>query len=228
MKRRLKLLLLAGTIWMLPLSAEGAVEIETSHIGNNEDIFFVKIPQIENKDQVEIISNLNDTFRMNVASRLESFEHDLESAPDLDIFDFLGEYEVPYNSDRYLSVVQSYYLFSADALENTYYDIGTYDLQTGRKITLHDIFAPQVDSSKLLTQIVREEIKAKGKTDYYIFFERVDPEVQFYLTEEGLVLLYPPHVIAPPAISSYEEGTIRFTILWMKIQSSLHPDFKLQ
>lgn len=223
MKRKLKMMLLAGAMLMLPLSAEGAVQIETSQIGNDEEMICAKIPQIENEGQAEVISNLNDTFRMNVAARLEPFEYDLGTIPNADRHNFIGEYEIPYNSDRYLSVVQSYYIFSGGAHGNTYYDTGTYDLQTGEKITLDDVFAPQVDYSKLLTQIVREEIKGRGKSDHYIFFERVDPEVQFYLTEEGIVLLYPPYAIAP-----YVEGTIRFTIPWMKIQGSLHPDFKLQ
>lgn len=223
MKRKLKLMLLAGAMMMLPFSAEGAVEIETSQIGNDQEMIYVKIPQIENKDQVEVISNLNDTFRIHVAARQEPFEYDLGSIPNSDRFEFIGDYEIPYNSDHYLSVVQSYYIYSGGAHGNTYYDTGTYNLQTGEKLTLDDIFAPQVDYSKILTQIVREEIKNRGKADHYIFFERVDPEVQFYLTEEGLVLLYPPYAVAP-----YVEGTIKFTIPWMKIQSSLNPDFKLQ
>lgn len=223
MKRKLKLMLLAGAMMILPFSAEGAVQIETTQIGNEDENICVKIPQIENKDQVEVISNLNDTFRIHVATRLEPFEYDLGTIPGSGKYDFLGAYEIPYNSDHYLSVVQSYYIFSGGAHGNTYYDTGTYDLQTGDLITLDEIFAPQVDYTKILTQIVREEIKQRGKTDHYIFFERVDPSVQFYLTEEGLVLLYPPYAIAP-----YVEGTIKFTIPWMKIQSSLNSNFKLQ
>ena len=204
------------------VGAEATWKIEAVRLGNSEDEIYGVAPQIENKDKSEVISNLNDTLQINVVYRLEAAKRAVEPAK-LEKTQFQTQYEIPYNTDRYISVVQQYYVFTGGAHGNTTYDIGTYDLRDGSILTLKDIFGPKVNYSKVLTRIVRKQIKEQGKSDRYIYFKEVDPEVQFYLTSEGLVLLYPPYGIAP-----YVEGTIRFMIPWSEIRDKMNPDFHLE
>ena len=222
MKKAIFSLLLGAAVLIFSAGAEAAWKVNSlDFIHPNEKVSGL-IPQIENEDQSEKLSNLNDTFQINVERHLE--EAMKAADPERpDHFQFQTKYEIPYNTDRYISVIQQYYAFTGGAHGNTFYDIGTYDMKKGTVVTLNDVFAPKVNYSKLLTRIVRKQIKEQGKSDQYRYFKVVEPDVQFYLSPEGLVILYPPYGIAP-----YVEGTIRFVIPWEEIRSKLNPDFDIE
>lgn len=113
-----------------------------------------------------------------------------------------------------LSTYIDQYTFTGGAHGNTQRFSETWNLRTGRRLQLEDIFGPQEPCCRTLLRFILDAADAEAKKDPGIFFEdyRVllvqyfDPE-SFYLTPEGITVYYQQYEIAP-----YASGIPVFTI----------------
>ena len=184
------------------------------NLGSNISI---TVPYVEGMKDKSAEAALNKRFFDSAKSFLVGDGENKSPLTD-DKFNFLTFYEVPYNDFNYLSVVQSFYIYSGGAHGNTTYNTLTYNTETGTDVGFKDLFKEGTDYKALLTTLVKEELAARGEKATGFTFQQVDDTTQFYLTPSGLVLLFPHYKIAP-----YSAGEIRVHIPWWKLYEQVNP-----
>ena len=122
----------------------------------------------------------------------------------------MQKYELTYNKNCILSYYMDEYLYTGGAHGNTTRKSQTFNLKTGRLLTLQDFFKDDY------RKIVIPEIKRQAQImqQQGILFENYNELIMqnfnqnsFYLTDDGIVIYYQQYEIAP-----YSSGIITFTI----------------
>ncbi|TYB96410.1 MAG: DUF3298 and DUF4163 domain-containing protein [Kosmotoga sp.] len=126
-------------------------------------------------------------------------------------FEVATEYKVGLNNDNCLSFYVDYYRFAGGAHGMTERKSVNYNLRTGLKLSLSDIFAKNVDYEKVILEEINSVIKEELEDDPHLYFEDhldfLDYNKGFYLTEDELVIYFQLYEIAP-----YYRGIIEFPI----------------
>jgi|LSQX01.3.fsa_nt_gb hypothetical protein len=112
-----------------------------------------------------------------------------------------------YNGNGLLSVVNELYEYTGGAHQTTYWRSETFDLETGQKLALSDIFTGSKDEIlESIYQLVLDQIEEqKGTDEFYYFDDYADnvrkyyEEEDFFLTADGIIFYYQPYAIAPHA-----------------------------
>ncbi|MFW6148876.1 MAG: DUF3298 domain-containing protein, partial [Atribacterota bacterium] len=121
------------------------------------------------------------------------------------------DYKIGLNNDNCLSFYVEYYRFTGGAHGMTERKSFTYDLRTGLKLSLSDIFAKNVDYEKVILEEINSVIKEELEDDPHLYFEdhldSLDYNKGFYLTGDELVIYFQLYEIAP-----YYKGIIEFPI----------------
>ncbi len=123
-------------------------------------------------------------------------------------------YNVPFNQDCHLSLYRDQYEYTGGAHPNTLRFSDTWELQTGRLLTLGALFPPGVNYQQLLINQIIMQANANMAANPGIYFDdycnlivqTFNPE-SFYLTPQGLAIYYQQYDIAP-----YASGIIVFII----------------
>ncbi|UHA73605.1 DUF3298 and DUF4163 domain-containing protein [Paenibacillus sp. 481] len=111
----------------------------------------------------------------------------------------LGFYEVKLNERRLLSITLIIYDYPEGAAHGMTYLQGlTFDVKTGKLITLRDLFKPGVDYVTPLSQDVARQIKER-QIPVIEPFHHIQPDQPFYLTAKALVLFFQLYDLAPYA-----------------------------
>lgn len=196
------------------VSVEAFVKVIPHESGDKSEII-IYIPQIVDMDKDFVQDKINTYFTNNLQERFVDYQKLLE--PGAKASTFLSDYQVTYNDGNLISMVQRIYMYTGGAHGNTFYITGTFNTENGERITLGELFLPGKEYKEYLTALIRDDIVLRGKEETYIFFTGVTDDTDFYLTEEGLVILYPPYGVAP-----YSEGTVRFLIPWWRLYDWLN------
>ena len=195
-------------------SAEAFVKVIPHESGDKSEII-IYTKQIVYMEKDFVQDRINAYFTNSVQAMFADYQELLE--PGAKASTFLSDYQVTYNDGNLISMAQRIYMYTGGAHGNTFYITGTFNTETGEEITLGDLFLPGKEYKEYLTALIRDEIALRGKEEAYIFFTAVTDDTNFYLTEEGLVILYPPYGAAP-----YAEGTVRFLIPWWRLYDWLN------
>lgn len=125
---------------------------------------------------------------------------------------FAGSYTVYYNGGPWISIAEQGYSYTGGAHGMPFEETMTVNLNTGKVYGIGDLFQKGFNYKEYLTQRVQAE--AKERQELVLLEEpQVTEEQSFYLTEQGLVIYYPPYAIAP-----YAAGFIRFTIPYVELE----------
>ena len=95
-----------------------------------------------------------------------------------------------------------------------------FDLLTGQKITLKDVFNPNVNYIKLITDYTKYKIN-QNKTLYYdnVFIEITEDQA-FYLTDNSIVIYFDVDSIADKSL-----GIPKFKMEFKKFMPYINPKF---
>ena len=108
--------------------------------------------------------------------------------------------EMVYLDDRYLSYRIEEYVYSGGAHGSTKVSVGTLDRETGRQLTLNDVFGK--DGLAALETELRKAVIAKiGEENIQ---SPVKPIENFYLAEDGWHFVYNEYEIACSALGALE------------------------
>lgn len=136
--------------------------------------------------------------------------------------EMIGTFEIKTNERNVLSVTFSNYAY-ADGFAHglTLMDSLTFDVMTGRKYSLAELFKPDADYVATLTELVNEQVKER---DIPTFEDRVvvSKEQPFYIADKSLVLYYPLYAITP-----YYYGLPKFPISVYALESILDEEAAL-
>jgi len=133
--------------------------------------------------------------------------------------EMISTYEVKANERNILSVTFTNYAY-ADGFAHglTLMDALTFDVTTGKKYSLSDIFKSNSDYDQRLTEIVKRQIKEREipTFDESVTVSATQP---FYLADISLVLFYPLYAITP-----YYYGIPKFPISVYELESIVAED----
>lgn len=121
--------------------------------------------------------------------------------------------------------VSEYY--SGSAHPNHYQYTQNFDILTGQKISLKDVFKADEDYLNLISKTVKPLVLAKVKSlgfDTSMVAEGIKPTADnfqfFHISDNGLVVIFNPYQVAP-----YVVGTLNITIPWSSFDGHLNSDF---
>lgn len=186
-------------------------------------IFYPQINGLNNPEIEKKINSFLETEFMQAKSWFDDFVADTdytsEFPPDW-VFSFETDFNVTYNSKKFLSIVLNYYEFTGGAHGN-YYSVG-YNIRTsdGEVLNLPDILKP--NSLQALSEFCSEEIlnmfDANSLNEAGLFEDElnISDEQDFYITPDALVLQFDPYEIAP-----YAMGSIDVELKFNKIKNIL-------
>ncbi len=192
----------------------------------------IKIPIVSysNKNVEKIINSAlkNDilSFKNQIeTSAKEAFEESKKHSFEFIPYEAIVNYDVTFKNSKLLSIPVTFYTYTGGAHGNTIKQPYNFDLSTGIKINLNNIFKEGFDYKPLL----KEYIKTSIEEDPDIFFDdamsvidKLDKNQSFYLTNYSLVIYYSLYEIAP-----YSSGIIEFKIPLAEIKTHLNSNYKI-
>ena len=126
---------------------------------------------------------------------------------------YMGTYHLTREQDGYASFLASVTSYAGGAEEVTYFS-HTYDLKTGKEVSLDDLVS---DSRSDLEYLWEVSFAAMIDADPGAFYSNAKSrlakylnEVSFYLTKDGITFYLSPDTIAPP-----ETGAVSFEIQYI-------------
>ena len=204
-------------------------------IGRNEFFYYdLRYPVIYNvkngyfQVNQDILNSLNETIRSSVYSFkqgiLEEEQQINENYPDGSQakvnYRVYSNYDLTFNKNHVISLVLR--LTALDDNKTQYDSLYSYniDLLTGNKLLLKDIFRPNVDYLKLVSDFIN--LKISQNPEFYYPNATVDiPEDQsFYLTDQGVVIYFGLDEISPAA-----NDIPKFLMEFTNFESYINPRF---
>jgi hypothetical protein len=125
-----------------------------------------------------------------------------------------GHYEIKTNERGILSLMLSNYAYSSPMAHGfTAARSLTFNVNTGKLYSLHELFKPGSNYAAILSSLAAEQVKQRNITLLH-GFPIVGPNQEFYLADKTLVLFYALYAIAP-----YYFGFPMFPISLYELQS---------
>lgn len=139
-------------------------------------------------------------------------------------------YETFYHSPSVVSVLFNIYTYTGGAHPNTYFKTFTFDLESEVMYTLTGLFQMDMHPNEILAPIVRAELQETladfpdfiemGTEPYPEGYPQVDNYANWVLTEDSLVIYFPPYQVAP-----YVAGPQQVSIPLVDLKDVLNPAF---
>jgi hypothetical protein len=100
-----------------------------------------------------------------------------------------GTFELKSNEKGVLSVTIENYAYSGGAHGLTILKGLTFDIKTGKKYSLHELFKPNSNYTSILSEEVKQQIKER---DMLLLseFKGVSPQQDYYIADKALVLFF--------------------------------------
>lgn len=136
--------------------------------------------------------------------------------PDMEI---TGEYKVHLNDKGLLSLTLEQFSYTKGAAHGmTYRHSLTFNLQDGHDYRLRELFKPDADFVRVISEKIKQEIKEKD-IPLIADFEEIAENEEYYLTEDSLVIYFQLYQYTP-----YAYGFPEFSIPYEELAEILKPD----
>ncbi|SCH53320.1 DUF3298 and DUF4163 domain-containing protein [Romboutsia sp. 1001713B170207_170306_H8] len=214
------------------LSANNMFTIEVKSINEESEFFkanikypFLKIKENYNdKNTIKVINKINEdiekyvlNFKEEIEKQSKKYENEYTNDLSKDKnqqyvkyqYEAYSEYDVTYNKNNIISIPLTTYNFTGGAHGITYLKSFNYNLLTGDKILLSDMFKKDVDYKKVINDYINSEIN-KNKELYFTGkegFNGISDNQDFYIEDDGIVIYFQVYDIAP-----YYVGIPKFKI----------------
>jgi hypothetical protein len=133
-----------------------------------------------------------------------------------------GTYELKNNDKGVLSIVLINYSFAGGAHGNTIVKALNFDIETGHVYTLPELFKPNSDYVKRISDIIKVQIKARNLPTLGDFTE-INPNQDFYIADRSLVIFFQLYEITP-----YYVGIPYFPISIYELEDIINENGPLQ
>ena len=204
------------------VAKDRGLNIDSKNTINKSDQIDVNIKSPTVKSDSKIVNDIFDKIN----SENKMWADGLIKEANADQFDAQyvvnSSFHVPYNNSNLLSlnVMNYYYAGGAHGLNNliSY----NYDINTGKKLALKDMFVDGFDYKTLINKKIREYI-AKDKGSYFsegAEFKGINDDQEFYFSNDGITVYFQVYKIAP-----YAAGIRYFLIPKAEIEQNLKVKF---
>ena len=129
-----------------------------------------------------------------------------------------GKYKIRTNENGILSISIEIYWFAGGAHGMTVLRSVTFDVNTGRIYRLEDLFKPNSDYVKRLSDIIKRQIKEKD-IPLIVDFTSIDPDQDYYIESQTLMVYFQLYELAP-----YVYGFVTFPIPYREIADIVRKD----
>lgn len=129
-----------------------------------------------------------------------------------------GTYEIKTNERGILSLSVINYAFAGGAHGMTIIKSLTFDVQTGKMYELKDLFKPDSDYVKRLSDIVQRQIIERN-IPLLVEFKGIRPDQDYYIADKALVIYFQLYELA-----AYVFGFLYFPISVYQIQDIIDED----
>ena len=133
-----------------------------------------------------------------------------------------GTYELKNNDKGVLSIVLINYSFAGGAHGNTIAKALNFDIETGHVYTLPELFKPNSNYVKKISDIIKVQIKARNIPTLGDFTE-INPNQDFYIADRSLVIFFQLYEITP-----YYVGIPYFPISIYELEDVINENGPLQ
>lgn len=213
---------LAGNIFVLALPGK-SVPIEVEKLKGELPYikFDISIPYINDKSN-QIYTSINETIKKDIID-WKSDLVDLAKRDEIDAkekglefrqYDLVSTYSMGINNKDILSLYIDNFQYTGGAHGITTRNTYTYDLVSGNRLNLTDLFKDSYDYKTPINKFIGEEI---AKNPEYYFksgknFAGIKNKQDYYVSDEGIVIVFQLYEIAPYA-SGIREFTIPFSLV---------------
>lgn len=223
-KKSKYLLIAAGLVCALIFPTFSAAKESTGNAGKGSakftiveskykstDVKLLKVESLLNRDAQK---NINKTLRKEAAA----FAREYQSPG----FTSAVTPLVAYNKNNLFSVVLcEYYYLERAAHPMTFQKSFVFDLATGERYELSQIFEKYSNYQDILNNIIKKAIKQR-EIPMLEPFENIDEQQEFYLKDDALVIYYQRYRYSP-----YAYGFLEFEIPYDEIKDILAREFKI-
>lgn len=203
-------------------------EIKNYYLNRDGSILWEEPLSIEISEKVDLCKNiikeggktivypqLKGIENKNVESKINSFlknkfivEHNCEIDETLDI-----NYKLQYAKNDIVNIIeQGYSYYKGAAHGNSTRNSIIINMKTGQIYTLESLFKKDADYISCISNKINNEMK---KSDMALIkkFVHIDKDEQFYLTNDGIMVFFPPYKYTP-----YAEGFVEFKITYEELK----------
>lgn len=198
-----------------------SVKIEKKEYKSDAAVIYAEIPEFENLTDKSFEEKINENYEKNLNSWIDNFLKKQEAGEDCR---FELKQDVKRRKSPIISVTGDVYIYTGGVHGMNDRIAKNIDTQKNEELTLSDLFE---DSSyqKMLNKKM-EEIIEKNAEEYHDLWEKPMisdiQQTRFYLTDDELVIFYPPY-----ELSYYAKGFVEFHIPYRDITSYLKTEYKV-
>lgn len=190
------------------------VQIRTHQVsaGPNKIVYY---PQVILMNNYLIQNYINQTIIKETQGLIDQQVGETPST----VAEMLGTYEIKNNQRDVLSLTLTNYTYHDKAAHGmTYKRSLTFDIKTGKRYELKDLFKSDSNYIERLSTIIKEQIKARN-IQLIEDFTLISPNQDFYIADKTLVIYFQLYDITP-----YVFGFPMFPISVYEIQDIIRED----
>jgi len=178
-------------------------------------------PRAENFNKIisDFVSKASNGFRADSKSAAA----DLQANPDMPGYLLNISYEVIHADEHLISLLFKNYAFTGGAHGNTGSTVFNYDLDSGKMLRLADMFQPNSNYLKVLSDYCIAKIKARNISDEEWIRSGAGPKRENYenwnITPQGLMITFDAYQVA-----AYAAGPQEIVVPYSTLKPIIKPD----
>ena len=203
-----------------------ASEVKTETIQNKTPYFKseLNIPVITISGNNKLSDSINKIFKEEAiafrdqveAEAKKTYEELTKAGIEVSPYEAITKYQIR-NLKDYLSLTIIYYQYTGGA-HGIYQVIShNYDLASGNRLELKDIFKEGYNYKEVINKIIKESIEKRPEEFFPDAFQGISDNQSFYIGRDGITVYFQSYEIAP-----YSAGNPEFLIPYSAIREGLN------
>lgn len=112
-------------------------------------------------------------------------------------YEIYVDYNTQHTDNNFLSFYINYYQYTGGAHGMTFKTAYNYDLRTGKKVFLDELFERRFDYKSIIIKKINEKIAAEPDLYFIESLDNIERDVDYYVTRDSLVVYFQLYDIAP-------------------------------
>jgi len=207
-KKQVTILLLFGALLLGVVFGNQTEEL-------TERTMKIQLPTFSLLEENEAFKTINKTLYSESFSLLTTNSIDAETDfSHWDVTDYYSQATKTFENQRLISFKMDQYLYTYRAAHGSHLYLGfVFDLETGKKLLLNDLFTMNDAFLSTINDYMLETVKEKNIPIFdFTDFTGLDDSAEFYLQDESLIIVFQEYAYTP-----YVYGPLIFRIPFSKI-----------
>ena len=152
-------------------------------------------------------------------SAAEQYDYSIQNDFPVRVYEAVEDYTITYKQDCTVSLYFDRYVYSGGAHGNTVRHSDTWDLQTGYRIMLWQLFPRSINCRTYVTRAIIHQISEQMESGNYDYFDDYQKNVaeyfnpdSYYVSKSGVVVYFQQYEIAP-----YAAGIPEFLLPYSRV-----------